>query len=355
MPSAISDSETTEEADRAIPVAALPLHRGSIEAVLRYSTNLEAESEVGVYAEATRQVTRLAVEEGDRVKKGQILVRLQDDVQRSAVARAESQLAKARREYDRQEHLFQQELISEQAFTEATYEKEQLEITLADAQRELGYAVVTAPIAGVVTERMVSLGDYVQSNQHLFNIVDFNSIVARIFVPEKELARLSPGQTARLLAQALGSEPRHAEIARIAPTVDPRSGTVKVTLEIPQRAGLVPGMYVEVELVAATEQDALLVPKRALVYDQDQVFVFRAQRDEAEQGDAIVERLLIQPLLEDRDFVQVASGLAAGDLIVVAGQAGLKSGTEVRLLDLQEAIETFAGGDAEAALATVGR
>lgn len=360
--------------DEAIPVAALPLRRGPIESVLRYSTNLEAESSVKVFAEASRRVTRLLVEEGDPVRKGQVLLRLEDDEQRTAVSRVESQLEKARREYQRQNKLFEQELISEQAFSEATYELEQLELALADSKRELGYATITAPISGVVTERLVSLGDYVQGNQPLFDIVDFGSIVARIYVPEKELPRLGPGQVARIYSQALGPDARPAKIQRIAPTVDSRSGTVKVTLEIPERTQLVPGMYVEVELVAATDPDALLVPKRALVYDQDQVFVFRVSKRLApvaevaseiatdlgqaskeakpkRQATHKVERVLIRPALEDRDFIKVEAGLAAGDLIVVAGQAGLKNGAAVRLLDLQEALSTFADGASKEDLA----
>ncbi|MEE8164214.1 MAG: efflux RND transporter periplasmic adaptor subunit, partial [Myxococcota bacterium] len=130
-------------------------------------------------------------------------------------------------------------------------------------------------------------------------------------------------------------------IKRILPVVDPRSGTVKVTLEVPSSEGLLPGMYVEVELVAEVDADALLVPKRALIYDQEQVFVFRVDED------GRVERRLVQPTLENRDFVRISDGLDEGDQIVVAGQAGLKDGSEVRLLDLQEAIATFADSSAQ--------
>ncbi len=327
--------------DEAIAVAALPLQRGPIESVLRYSTNLEAEIEVKVFSEAARQVTELLIEEGRRVRKGQVLARLQDDEQQSAVSKVQSQLDKARREYQRQRKLYEQELISEQAFSQSTYELEQLEISLADAQRELGYAEVTAPISGTITQRLVNLGDHVQRNQRLFDIVDFDSIVARVFVPEKELRRLGPGQPARIVVQALGGGPRAASILRIAPTVDARSGTVKVTLQIHERERLVPGMYVEAELVAGTDAQALLVPKRALVYDQDQVYVFRVADA---LGKPRAEKLLIHPALENQDFVQVTEAVAEGDLIVVAGQAGLKDGATVRLLELKEAIEMFAGG-----------
>jgi membrane fusion protein (multidrug efflux system) len=318
-----------------VPVAALPLRRGPIESVLRFSTHLEADRSVEVLAEAARQVEELLVEEGSRVQVGDTLARLRAEEQRSALEKVTSQLEKARRELERQQSLFEKELISEQSFNDARYDFEQLEIARVDAERELSYATVRAPISGVITDRLVNVGDYVQRNEHLFDLVDFDHLLARVYVPERELSRLRVGQESRLFAQALGGERRAARIERIAPTVDPKSGTVKVTVEVSERSGLRPGMYVEVELVAAVEQAALLVPKRALVYDQDQVFVFRV---DAEKN---AERLLIEPVLEDADFVSVAGGLEESDLIVVAGQTGLKPGSQVRLLDLQEAMAAF--------------
>ena len=338
-----SASEGGKSSDsEAVPVAALPLSRGRIESVLRYSTNLEADRQVEVFSEAARRVVELLVEEGDRVSEGQVLLRLQDEEQRNSLAKIESQLERGRREHERQRNLFEQEMISEQAFLQATYDLEQLELQRNDAERELGYATVRAPISGVVTERLVNVGDTVQRGQRLFDLVDFGSLVARVFVPERELARLRPGQEARLFATALGEQPRRARIQRIAPTVDAQSGTVKVTIEVPEQAALVPGMFLEVELVAGVDADALLVPKRALVYDQDQVFVYRVIPGEGVERR--VERLLLRPTLEDRASVQVADDvLAAGDLVVVAGQAGLRPAAKVRLLDPDSALATFGG------------
>ena len=332
----VAADATLEADDDRIPVAALPLRRGRLESVLRFSTNRQSVSEVEVYSQASRRVVELLVEEGDAVKAGQLLLRLQDDEQRTALARVESQLGQARRELERQMSLYSQDLIPEQAFVEAQYQVEQLEISLRDAERQLSYAEVRAPIAGVVTRRLVDLGDTVQSNDHLFDLVDLGSMQADIFVPEREVARLKVGQAARLRPQAPGSKVSQGRIKRILPVVDPKSGTVKVTLHVPSEPGLLPGMYVEVELVAEVDEDALLVPKRALIYDQEQTFVFRVG------DDGRVERRRIRPTLENRDFVRVSDELAAGDRIVVAGQAGLKDGAEVRLLDLEEALATFA-------------
>ena len=320
-------ADAKDRKEEAVPVEVAALGHGEIEAVLRLSSNLEAEDEVQVFAEAPRRVTELLVEEGTPVRKGRTLVQLQKDEQTSAVAKAEIELKESERDYDRAKELYEQKLVTEETYTEAGYKVERNRLALADARRELGYTQVRAPISGIVTERLVNLGDHVTVNQPLFRIVDFDSIVARIYVPEKDLGRLAVGQPARLKADALGGRVFSGSIDRISPVVDPATGTVKVTVATPRQEGLRPGMYVEVELVTAVHDAALLVPKRALVYDNDQVFVFRLKADE----DRRVERLRVAPLLENTDFIEPEGGLEAGDQLVVAGQSGLKDNGLVRL------------------------
>lgn len=331
-----SENGAAEEAEQAeketVPVEVAPLGRGAIEEVLRFSTNLEAEQEVGVYSQAARQVVELSVEEGDRVAKGQVLLRLQDAEQRNELAKVQGQLAKARREYERQQNLWREKLIPEQAFNDATYEMEQLELAIEEAQRQLSYTVVRAPISGIVTRRLVNLGDQVTVNQHLFELVDFDTLVARVYVPEKELSKLRVGLPARITAPALGGAGYRGVIDRLAPVVDARSGTVKVTVDIPDWQGLRPGLYVDVALVTDVRDDALLVPKRALVFDRDQTFVYRVV-DAADGAGTAVERVRVEAALEDQEFVQPAEGaLEPGDRLVIAGQAGLKDGAKVRVL-----------------------
>jgi len=317
--------EEDEKKEEAVPVEVAELTLGPIEAVLRFSSNLEAESQVKVISQAKRLITQLKAEEGDRVERGQVLLRLQDDEQKSALAKVQSQLAKAEREYSQQERLYEQELISEQVFNDATYEMDQLKIAVEDAERELGYTEVRAPISGTVISRMVNLGDQVQIGQELFELLDFDSIVARIFVPEKHLAELRTGLPARISAKARGAGEHRGAVKRIAPIVDPRSGTIKVTIDVGAQAGLRPGMYVDVDLVTATHAQAVLVPKRALVYDSDQVFVYRLGDEHR------VERVFVEPRLTDKHNIEPVDGLASGDRVVIAGQAGLKDGALISL------------------------
>jgi len=327
------DKDKAAAPPQAAPVEVATLRRGPMEAVLRFSADLEAEEAVPVHSQSpsVRRVVQLLVEEGQRVGRGQLLAKLQNDEQRSGVARVEGQLGKAKADHERQKRLFAEKLISEQQFTESRHELQQLEIALDEARQSLGYTDVRAPIAGTVAVRRVKLGDAVTMDQSLFDIVDFDTLVVRVFVPERELGRVRAGQPARITAQARPGVVFPGVVDRVAPVVDPKSGSVKVTVRVPQQPGLMPGMFLDVQLVTNVRQDALLLPKRALLLDHDQAWVYRVKADET------VERLMVHPTLEDARHVEVGPvpgqvALAVGDRVVVAGQAGLKPGSKVRVI-----------------------
>lgn len=313
---------------QAAPVEVVALAHGPMEAVLRYSTDLEAEQAVPVHSQSPqlRRVVQLLVEEGQRVGRGQLLAKLEDSEQLHGMARVQGQLGKAKADLERQEKLFAQNLISEQAVTEARHAYQQLEIELADVRQAWQHTEVRAPIAGTLTVRHVKVGDPVTMGQPLFEIVDFGTLVARVYVPERELARVRAGQQARIQSQALPGTTFAGVVDRVAPVVDPKSGTVKVTIRVPEAQGLRPGMFLDVQLVTDVREEALRLPKRALVLDHDQAWVYRLKQDDT------VERLLVEPVLEDALHVEVREGLAPGDRVVIAGQAGLKPGSKVRVV-----------------------
>lgn len=319
------DTDKKKDAVAAIPVEVQPLRRGPIESTLATFATLEAEQEVKVLARTANRVVELKVEEGDAVARDAILVRLDDANQQVAVAKAENALAKSRVEYQRLAALHSQKLISDQVHTDAQFELKQLELALEDARRELDYTVIRAPLAGTITRRLVKLGDLVTNGQHLFDVIDFESLVARIYVPEKTLGSLATNQLARVTVTALGGRTFEGRVRRIAPTVDSKSGTVKVTVGFDTVGPLRPGMYVDVELVLSQKSDALLLSKRAVVLDGDQRYAFRLGNDRK------VERLLIEPLASDRLHLEPSAGFQEGDLVVVAGQTGLKDGARVRI------------------------
>jgi membrane fusion protein (multidrug efflux system) len=162
-----------------------------------------------------------------------------------------------------------------------------------------------------------------------------------VFIPEKKLPMLGAGQPVRIVVRALSSKPYMGTVDRISPIVDARSGTVKATIAVGGQPGLRPGLFVEVHIVSAVHENALLIPKRALVYDNDQIFLYRV----ADEGHA--ERVLVQPILSNSDNVEPAMGFSDGDQVIIAGQAGLKDGARIEIVDPNAPREQLAEGDGE--------
>jgi membrane fusion protein (multidrug efflux system) len=320
------DDDDEEEEESAIPVEVVAIGIGPIETVLRATATLEAETQVRVVAEASRRVVELLVEEGDLVKRGQLLARLQDAEQASALSRARTVFEQADREWTRQQSLKEKGLTTDREFNDALATMEQRRIEVNDAERELGYTRIRATVGGTVTQRFIHLGDQVNPGTELFEIIDFASLVALIYMPEQEIGKLTAQQPARIHAPAIRPEPFMASVDRVSPIVDARTGTVKVTVDIGGQPGLRPGLYVDVELVTAREDDALLVPKRAVLYENDRTFVFRIV-------DGRARRVELLPAMADVENVRPVSGFAVGDTVVVAGQASLKEDALVEIVE----------------------
>lgn len=319
------DDEKKKKKERGVPVEVMTISRGKIEEVIKASNHLEAEQEVKVYSRTANLVAELLVEEGDEVKKNQVLLRLEDTDQRLTYKKNLSQINQAKSNFARTEKMFKDGLVHQKEYDDGFHGLEQLKVSLEEADRQVQFTEIKAPISGTITARLVKLGDHVNGNQHLFDIIDFESIIARVYVPEKHLASLAINQPVRMVANSLGAKVFEAYVKRIAPIVDKNSGTVKVTVGVRKRGELRPGMYVDTELVIAVHPDAILIPKRAIVYGGDQMFVYTLQAERR------VKRVLLEPLLSDRDNVEPKGGFVVGDQIVMAGQTGLRDDALVEL------------------------
>jgi membrane fusion protein (multidrug efflux system) len=321
-PDEAAQQEQPEE--RPTPVLLATVERGTIQGQIRAASTIEAELQVTVHAESVGRVTALTLEEGQTVEAGQVLARIRRDAQSLGVERAETNLADAERELARVEKLFAQGVASQAELDTAKTRVETATLDKKDRRRDLSNTVISAPFSGVLTRRFVDEGAFVSNGAQVFEITDFSSLVARVYVPERELDRIAVGQPAEIVGKAARNRQGLGQVLRIAPVVDATTGTVKVTIGLPPELaggpkGFLPGMYAEVTLTTERRENVPLVPKPALVHDDEQTFVFVADGDRA-------KRVLIETGLTDDDFVEVTGGLEPGARIIVAGQTGLKDG-----------------------------
>jgi membrane fusion protein (multidrug efflux system) len=321
--------------DQPTPVVVAAVERGPIVSTISAASTIEAERQVTIHAESTGRLVDLSVEEGDKVKKGQVLARIRFDAQANSLTRANTSLAKAQLDFDRAEQLYNEKVIGQEAYLQAKNALEVAQIDLTDRSREMRNTKVTAPFDGTITLRKVTEGAFVSNGAELLTIVDFSTLVARVFVPEKQLDRIQVGQTAEVVGKAAKGRKGEGKVVRIAPTIDAGTGTVKLTVSLPPALagpqGFLPGMYAEVTLTTDSRSDVPLVPKSAVVRDEEQTYLFTLTGDAATGFHG--KRVRVETGLTDPERIEIVKGLAVGEPVIVAGQTGLKDGARVVRVD----------------------
>jgi membrane fusion protein (multidrug efflux system) len=309
-----------------VPVEVAAVTRQSVASYIQTNGTLEAENDVQIVARTQGPIVELLTEEGRRVAKGQVMARIDPKETRAQVKIAQVALQEAERVYRRAQETFEEQLISQADFDAALAAKESAEATLFDRQVQLDYTEIRAPFGAVVVDRNIKLGDNVTVGQVLFRISDFDPLLSKIQVPEKELPRLHEGQPAYLTVEAWPEERFPAEVLRLSPVVDATTGTIRVTLEVEGRDKLRPGMFASVFLEVSRHDDALTIPKSALSLESlgDTVYVIDGE---------VAARRAVQLGYEEADIVEVASGLEESDRVIVVGQDGLSDGTPVQILE----------------------
>jgi len=312
-----------------IPVKTEPVVRAEMTSYIETHARLEAERWVQVVARTQGLVKRLVAEEGDEVREGAILLQLEKRQLRLQVDQAQVSLEGAQATHKRTQALHERQLVSQEEFENATQQMQNAQVNLKEANLQLEYADVRASIDGVVMVRNVEQGDLVRTNDVVFSVADLNPLQARIRVPEKRMAQIQQGQQARVVVDPVPDRVFSALVRRISPGVDPASGTVKVTLDVPPDDQLRPGMFATIRIVTDRRPDALVIPKKALVLetDEDDLFVVR-------EGKA--QRVRVELGYVDGERVEVRGGLRLGDQVVTVGHEGLKEGADVRVVGAED-------------------
>lgn len=312
----------------AIPVEVVRPERSDLTARHEGTATLEAEADAEVVARVGGTLLRLLVEEGTRVRAGALLAVIDPRQMRLEAAQARVQLERAESDYRRQVELHERGLLAAGAFDGTRFDLEQKRAAYELATLQLAHTELRAPFDGIVAERRVRVGQNLAVGTTAFRIVDASGLRAVVHVPEAQLARLQPGQQAELAVDALPMRRFSARVARISPTVDPRTATFRVTLELSDHSGeLRPGMFARVGIVFEHRARALTIPAHALIGDTATPTVYVV-----DNGRAVARALQVG--LEDRGRLEVVAGLRGDERIVVTGQNALKSGHAVRVVSL---------------------
>lgn len=322
----LGKDEKEEEAPP-IPVETSLPSRGDVVAVYSGTAPIEAFAEADVIAKVGGEVREVLAEEGDDVKEGQILARLDGDRLRLELNESQARLRKLQRDFERNRNLKERGLISEGDFEKIQYELEALEASYNLASLELDYTKIRAPISGVVSERFIKLGNTISVGEPVFRVTSIEPLVAYLYVPEREYRKISPGQPVRINIDALGGEQIPTTVTRVSPSIDAETGTFKVTIEILDPARRIkPGMFARISIVYEKRENVLQVPRSAIVDEMSTTSVFVVEND-------VAVRRPVQTGLAAYGLVEIISGLADQDRVITVGQIGLKPDARVTVIN----------------------
>jgi membrane fusion protein (multidrug efflux system) len=312
--------------DATVPVEVQPLKRAEMVAVYSGTAPIEAHEEATVVAKVGGEVRQIFVEEGDAVQAGQVLARLDGDRLRLTLAQTDANLRKLERDYKRTLELAEKGLVPKSTAENTKYDLDALRAGYDSARLELSYTEIRAPINGVISARKIKVGNTIGPNDPTFTVTDLDPLLAYVHVPEKEFRKIAPGQNAEVVVDALGGTRFVGTISRISPTVDPQTGTFRARVEVPDPTRtLKPGMFARVNIVYERRQDALQLPRTAILDADGQQSVFVVAGGKAEQR-------TIKTGLANGGWIEVLDGLKGSEQVVTVGQAGLKTGTLVKIV-----------------------
>lgn len=289
-----------------------------------YEAVVEAVRQTVVAAQVPGAVVEIDAKAGDRVRAGQVLLRLDARAAQQTAAASAAQVQAARaaqdaatREFERQRQLFEKNYISRAALerAEAQYKSAQAEAaaqlaSAGAARTQSDFHVVRAPYAGVVADVAVVLGDMAMPGRPLLTLYDPAALRIKAAVPQTAIARLGPG------SQPLGEIPGVAQAivpvrTQLLPTVDPATHTLELRLDLPPLPGVAPGMFARAWLPAADGESRLYVPARAVLRRAELAAVYVVGTD----GKPLLRQVRLGRVEGDR--VEILGGVAAGEQVAL--------------------------------------
>ena len=293
------------------------------------SGTLEAVTKIRLYNEESGRITSLPYYEGDRVKKGTLLVQLDNVLLKTDVAKAKATKEQAELDLSRLKTLLPKKISTEEEVARA-----RTEVDLASAEEKhqktrLRRTSIKAPISGLISQRLYETGDMLAQQSHILTIIDPAKLQLKASLAERWLPLVKKGQDVTLRIDALGEKKFKASINRIHPTIDTAThkGKVEILLnKVPE--GAVAGQFSRA-YIELTATNRLTIPAHTIHYEPDGAYVYRVK--ENKDGQTSVEKVFFEQGQQYASVAEVLSKLQAGDHIVSRGFLGLRDGKKVEI------------------------
>ena len=322
-------------AGRPVAVEAVAVRQMALRDDAEAVGSLRSRRSVVLRPEVSGRITALNFRDGERVRRGQVLVQFDDQLPRAQVQQSQAELSIAQANHKRNQELVAQGFISQRSVDESAANLEVARAKLALAQATASRLKIVAPFNGIAGIRGVNVGDYLKDGADIVNIEDLDAVYVDFRLPERLQGKVRTGQTAQVAFDALPGVRYSAVVQAINPQIDADGRAVAVRGCIDnRRLQLRPGMFARVTAVFSERGDARVVPEEAIVPDGSSPYVFKIVEGK-EPGTRMARRTPVKLGARTPGLVEVVDGLATGDMVVTAGQQRIqKDGAAVRVVEL---------------------
>jgi membrane fusion protein (multidrug efflux system) len=299
--------------------------------------SLRSRQGVMLRPEVGGRVKQIFFNDGQRVRKGQLMVQFDDQLPQAQLAQARAELSIAEANHKRNQELVAQNFISQRSLDESSAALEVSRAKLSLAQATLQRLQVLAPFDGITGLKQINVGDYLKDGADMVNVEDIDAVLLDFRLPERFQAKIRAGQKAQLTVDALPGGPFSAIIQAVDPLIDANGRSVGVRGCIDNRQQqLRPGMFARVNAVFGSRENALVIPEEAIIPQGGRTFVVKIVPGDKPEV-KVSERVAVKVGLRLPGKVEILEGLSAGDTVVTAGHQRLqKDGTVVRVVDLSQ-------------------
>jgi membrane fusion protein, multidrug efflux system len=316
----------TQQSPPAIAVEAARVAVDTVYDDMRAVGTLAANESVVIAAEIAGRISRIGFSEGEPVNAGDVLIELDDTVLKAELDKVRSDLSLARANRERALTLANQGAGTQRARdeTEAAFQSQLANLALAEAR--LQKSALTAPFAGVVGLRNVSVGAYVVPGQRIVDLADIKTLKVDFRIPEMNATQVRVGNTILVTADAVPGDTFEGNIFAIDPIVDVNGRALRLRARVANPQGrLLPGFFARVRIVLDQRPNALLVPESAIIPLDGKLMVYRIVDGRAVQTEVLLGQRL-------PGLVEIRKGLSASDTIVTSGQQRLREGSVVQVV-----------------------
>lgn len=299
--------------------------------------SLRAVQSVTLRPEVSGRIQKLGFVDGQRVRRGQVLLQLDDTLQQAQLKQAEAQASIARTNLQRSRELAAQNFVSQSAVDQNAAALDVAQAQVALAQAQLSRMRVIAPFDATAGIRVVNVGDYVKDGADVVTLDDTTAVWVDFKLPERDASRVRAGAPIQAVIDAMADREFKGIVVALDSTIDANGRALLVRARVPNVKGeLRPGMFARVRVVFATRDDALLVPEEALVPQGGKQYVFKVV--DGPDGKKITQKLEAKVGLRVPGKAEILDGLKPGDTVVTAGHSRLLrgDGIPVRVVDLDK-------------------